>query len=182
MNKRPVWIFYLISDESVYGTDPHDIYAYTTDIKLASQFTLQRNMNMFYMKEVKLNNKELNQLYRDYMDSNLTEIISTTRKGNKMKASECHVAMTQREGICCTNMASLYTNESLYSNLGVSPMIFKHKYRKALFAIRYSPLYEYYLNGTGIIHDDVTSNMYPDMVNILLEEFGELFNIKGSNA
>ena len=63
-----VWIFYLISDESVYGTEPNDIYAYTTDMELASQFTSQRNMDKFYMRKIKMNNEQLNQLYKDYMD------------------------------------------------------------------------------------------------------------------
>ena len=172
-----VWIFYLISDESVYGTEPNDIYAYTTDMELAGQFASERNMDKFYMRKVKMDNKELNQLYKDYMESDLVSLTSTTRKGNKMKACECSIIVTKREGIACTNMASLYTNENLYSNLLVLPTIFKRKYQKALLGVRYSPLYEY-LKGLNIIHDDVRSNMYPDMINILLEEFGELFDRK----
>lgn len=172
-----VWIFYLISDESVYGTEPNDIYAYTTDMELASQFTSQRNMDKFYMRKIKINNEQLNQLYKDYMDEDLRELRSTTRKGNKMKACECNIIVTKREAVACMNMASLYTNENLYSTLLVVPTIFKRKYQRALLGVRYSPLYEY-LRGVNIIHDDVRNNMYPDMINILLEEFGELFDRK----
>ena len=175
--KYTVWIFYLISDENVYGTEPNEIYAYTTDIEFASQFASQRNMDKFYMRKVKMNDEQINQLYKDYMDEDLREMISTTRNGNKMKACECKIIVTKREAVACMNMASLYTNENLYSNLIVVPTIFKHKYQRALFGIRYSPLYEY-LRGLNIIHDDVRSNMYPDMINILLEEFGELFDRK----
>ena len=174
-----VWVFYLISDESVYGTEPNDIYAYTTDMELAGQFVSQRNMDKFYMRKIKMNKSQLNQLYKDYMDCDLMELTSTTRKGNKMKACECSVVVTRREGIACSNMASLYTNENLYSSVLVNPVIFKRKYKKALLGIRYSPLYEY-LRGINVVHDDVKNKIYPDMLNIILEEFGELFNGKES--
>lgn len=179
MKKHTVWIFYLITEHEVYGTDPKDIYAYTTDMNLAACFAKQRDMDKFYMKKVKISNEDINKLYKEYMDENLVEIKSTTRKGNKMKSTNCNVVLTRRESVACMNCASLYTNEYLYRNLVVNPMVFRKKYQRALMTVRYLPLYEH-LKGVYIIHDDVYKNMHPDMLNIVLDNFGELFYEKES--
>lgn len=175
MKKHRVWIFYLIADHDVYGTYPNEIYAYTTDLELAAMFSKQRDMNKFYMKKVKMDTGELNNLYKDYMDSSLVQLNSTTRKGEKMKAKSLDIALTRRESIACTNAASLYTNERLYETIVINPMVFKKDYLKALMTIRYLPLYELF-KGIDIIHTNVHKHMHPDMLNIVLDNFGELFD------
>lgn len=71
-NDITVYIFYLIRDvQNVYKYEKYDIYAYTTDKKIAKEFKLTRDMNKFYLKKINMTRKELNDMYKYNMNAQL---------------------------------------------------------------------------------------------------------------
>lgn len=176
MSKRiKVWIFYLVGDEDVYGTSPNEIYAYTTDITTAAQFIDERDMSLFYMKNLKVSRDELNDLYRHHTSSLLQIIERETRDPeNPVKTVDFKIALTNREVLACDSQLSVWVNEELCSKALVPPLLFKDKYVKYLVRLMYISNFEY-IHNREIIHRSSNTKVIGDYYSIIMENFGDLF-------
>ena len=98
--KNRMYIVYSIKD--IPGYKKGDIYAYTNDYDCIENFMAIRDMNKFYIKEMTLTLSEINDLYKDHMDS-----ILTTQ--HIMSNNVLNISLTNMETRECLNESYLYT-------------------------------------------------------------------------
>lgn len=174
------YIFYLNTEDEVYGVQPSEIYAYTNKKKYAKEFINSRISSNFRMKIVKLDRDEMNTLYNEHMLKILEPVDMLTRYSDSVDRKTVRIIVTRQEHMTCDNQASLYLHEYLYRDVFTSPIIFKKKYIKALTKILYSGLH-YFVHGIDDIYMKTAERVSPNIVNILLDNFGELFKEEGDD-
>jgi hypothetical protein len=173
--KTKFWLFYLIDiDEAMY-TEEYDLYAFTDNEELAKGFIDTRNMDKFFVKEVKMTLEERNSLLREYLNSELVELKGTT-KGSHYKIHSFTIPVTSREKMYCMNDETIYIHEYLYQYVWGDPEVFKNKYQKALMTIGFVGLHELIIeNGDDDVWSETAGKMLPDTFNMLMHHSKKLF-------
>lgn len=172
--KKKYWVFYLLEDTS--DGNAYDVYAFTDNIEYAKSFMSTRNMEIFYIKTIKLDRDEYNELIRNYMNCELDEYIGMCID-KKYKLHNFRVILTRKEKIYTQSLSSLCVNEQIYQYVWLDMSICKRKYRKALHAIYYLPLCDFIVNGDdNPMYNHDNTPLCANDFNIIMESYGSLFH------
>lgn len=173
--KKKYWIFYIMKDCESMDVEKYGIYAFTDNSELAYQFINTRNMNLFYVKTIKLDNKEWNELLKHNLHAELSMLEGTTKNKNYKVVPFC-VPVTKREKMFCNNDETIYIHEYLYRFLWESIIPYKDKYINALDTLLYSDLSELLKsNGDMDVYQRANERLIPDHFNILMRHVKDLF-------
>lgn len=156
--KNKMYMVYSIKD--IPGYNKGDIYAYTNDYDCIENFMAIRDMDKFYIKEVVLTISELNDLYKNHMDS-----ILTTQ--HIMSNNVLNISLTNMETRECVNESYLYTGVNVYANAYYNPFVFKKRYIKALSKLEYIYAFLYTKNPDFV--KNTTNRIIPNELNITID-------------
>lgn len=156
--KNKMYMVYSIKD--IPGYNKGDIYAYTNDYDCIENFMAIRDMDKFYIKEVVLTISELNDLYKNHMDS-----ILTTQ--HIMSNNVLNISLTNMETRECVNESYLYTGVNVYANAYYNPFVFKKRYIKALSKLEYIYAFLYTKNPDFV--KNITNRIIPNELNITID-------------
>lgn len=175
-----VYVFYLTTDDEVYGIQPMEIYAYTTSKKDAMRFKKSRSPDKLCMKKLILDSTQVNELYKEHMLQQIESVEAYTRYSDSIKKHCFKIMLTKEERMVCDREASVYLHEYIYRNVWTTPYVFKNKYIKALTRLLYSG-FHYFICGRDDIAMKTAEKVVPNTMSILLDNFGELFDERGDN-
>lgn len=156
--KNKMYMVYSIKD--IPGYNKGDIYAYTNDYDCIENFMAIRDMNKFYIKEVDLTISELNDLYKNHMDS-----ILTTQ--HIMSNNVLNISLTNMETRECLNESYLYAGVNVYANAYYNPFVFKKRYIRALSKLEYIYAFLYTKNPDFV--KNITNRIVPNELNITID-------------
>lgn len=152
----------------IYLRETKDIYAYTDSKTIFKNFKETRDMSLFYVKVISMENDDIKELFED--DRNWSLLINFKFKCG---TNEFYLPITMMEkqtiehaGIQ-TQLVTTYISAS-----NVSPSIFSKKIRMMLEIIGYSKAYGMYHNGCG--EDDI---FRADYFSFFLEYFGNTIKL-----
>lgn len=148
------------SIKDIPGYNKGDIYAYTNDYDCIENFMAIRDMNKFYIKEVDLTISELNDLYKNHMDS-----ILTTQ--HIMSNNVLNISLTNMETRECLNESYLYAGVNVYANAYYNPFVFKKRYIRALSKLEYIYAFLYTKNPDFV--KNTTNRIVPNELNITID-------------
>lgn len=173
-NEFKYWIFYLVNSRCIFDISNYDIYAFTDNKEIAENFIKTRNMNKFYLKKMKLNREERNNLIKNNLNSELSFMEGTTRT-RKYKVTSFKIAVTKHEKLFCNNDETIYIHEYLYRFVWGEPSILKDKYINALSTLGFIQMHEMIVDGDMDSWSDTVSRMHPDHFNMILSHVKDLF-------
>ena len=142
-----VYIFYLMNDDK----EP-EVYAYTDDKLLATEFEKFRDARLFKKVKTYLTHSELMSLYKDYPKGELTVLATTTRDVNNLcNSADVLICVTELERMSIINKydALMYYELPAMASR-VRPDIFNDEIMKALKIIDYDYHYNFYNDPEGV--------------------------------
>lgn len=155
------WIYYMKEN------DKYKIYAYTDQKELSTLFEEFRDMSKFYIKKIKLNREDVNNLAELYQPLYLMEKELTYRKFNKV--GKIKMAITMMENLTLQNHISKIHIDLLLGNVSfnIDPNLLKPKIRDALTVLGYTELYNY------IYEESDKPEYIIDELNVFIEYYGK---------
>lgn len=173
--KIKYWIFYSIFNGDLYGINKYEIYAFTDNIELAEEFVNTRNMQLFYMKTIKMTIKERNEMFKDGNMNRELELYEGYTKNKKYELIKFTIPITRSEKIFLYNHSSLLLHEKLYEYLWKNFSFIKSKYKKALKILLFTDLSTLITEGYNDIFKKAEDRLKPDEFNILMWLYKDTF-------
>lgn len=151
----------------IYAKNTRDIYAYTDDEELYLNFSIIRNMDLFYVKTVNMSKDDIKELF--YSDRNFHILI-----GYKfiIDGVECVISITNAERSYIESSTAKNISIDIFTKSIIPPNIFNKKIRKHLYDIGYIQAYLYYSEGKD------TNIFKENLIGCFIKEFG--YTMKGS--
>lgn len=126
--------------------NPPTLYAYTEKLKLAEQFKLQRNMDRFIYKKIKLAKDEYRSFFKDYDKYQLRYCQFYTKPDIISKKIPVSVLCTWKE-----EESVIFNSDKLwkeYSKYLFDAKCFKSEYIIALETLLFMKMYKFYHKGS----------------------------------
>lgn len=197
------WIFYIKKDaihdrfmrDNICGKDGLPIYAYTDNKTMAKKFMEERNMDKFYMKKVKIINKEINKLNNDYPHQLLSSKYLITSDENR---NDCKIAfsITDEEFRFVTHYGYQILSSGMSEIAKYSPKLFNKRYWNALDTLMYTNAFMvnqiHQVNVSNkqirLLYSEKGKDKYgydrpfydafmPDTLSIFIHYYGELIKV-----
>ena len=172
--ERDFWLFYVQCEDGVYGTNQHELYAFTDDKKLAKAFKATRNMKVFTCEKEMLDRKLYNSLIKGYITAELRLGELTVRTSNENKACKVYLPITTREQNTINSTVQSMLYERIYTLAWYDPEIISHKYQKALKELLYTNTHNH-LEGDNNAMSKNIEKMKVDTFSILMDNFKKTF-------
>ena len=151
----------------------NEMYAYTDDKSIFEKFQLQRNMELFNFKKVKLTKDEVNDLAKDYKYKILRERLLKTIDRSISYFIDVSMVITDLE-YNITMSISNYTEIQLSTYCWINPFQFNDSIYNSLIKIGYISIYNTIVGKDEYIDEnDDDVNLIVDEFQVFLKEYSE---------
>lgn len=170
-NKKKFWFFYTKYD--LYGeNEDYELFAFTDDTEIVKSFKETRCMDKFYMKTVKLDRMNYNELIRHHMMNELLFWEGNCRIDSTNKVEKYKIAITKREEQRLLTDISLLLHEKLYHHVWDHIEILDDKYIDALALLGYPGLQTFVKFGKNPISQSIEDSLICNDINLLIDQIG----------
>lgn len=176
-NTYTYWIFYLKNPEGCIHpleSANSNIYAYTSDKILSTNFQKERNMNCFKMVKKKLNKESVCWLAREIPKSNLS-LYKAETKGDIDETETVDVTITTTERCIVTWYCYNAISQKMWEYVTFDPYTFKNKYIQSLLVLKYVECFELLGNlQTTYVNSPLIYEIKPDFLSGFIHIYGDL--------
>lgn len=166
-NKTKFWLFYTKYDAHGSNED-YELYAFTDNNEMAKSFKETRCMAKFYMKTVKLDRMNYNELIRHHMMCELEFYEGNCKLESSNKIKKYIMAITKREKQRLLTDITLVLHENLYYYVWDNISILNDEYLNALALLGYPGLQTFIYYGENPVKQSIEDSLVCNDINLLL--------------